>query len=209
MAFSFNGSTQYISANSGAADGSTPLTLAVRFRPLSTVEETTTRVPIALSDNTNASRAVLLYRLQSAFHSWHSGQQSFKSGGMTINVWSSGVGLFTSLTSRQTYLDAVSGDTNTSSTTAVSANRTSIGAWFNSSTVSGYANDDIAEAAIWSAVLNADEVVSLNKGFKPTRIRPQSLVFYAPLIRDLNEVKGALALTNNNSATVADHPRVY
>lgn len=68
---------------------------------------------------------------------------------------------------------------------------------------------DVAEVAVWNVALTDAEIASLAKGFKPTRIRPQSLVFYAPLIRELQDVKGALTLTNNNSATVAAHPRVY
>ena len=62
---------------------------------------------------------------------------------------------------------------------------------------------------MWNAALTDAEIASLAKGYKPTRIRPQSLVFYAPLIRDLQDTRGSLAITNNNSATVANHPRVY
>jgi hypothetical protein len=46
-------------------------------------------------------------------------------------------------------------------------------------------------------------------GMTCDKIRPQSLVFYAPLVRDLIDVKGGLTITNNNTATVANHPRVY
>lgn len=75
---------------------------------------------------------------------------------------------------------------------------------------SGQAFDGlISEAAIWNVALTDDEVASLAKGFKPTRVRPQSLVFYAPLVRDLQDLTGALTITNNNTATVAEHPRVY
>ena len=66
----------------------------------------------------------------------------------------------------------------------------------------------IAEAAIWNVALTDGEIASLAKGFKPTRIRPQSLVFYAPLIRNLQDTRKGMALTNNNAATVAAHPRV-
>jgi len=41
------------------------------------------------------------------------------------------------------------------------------------------------------------------------KIRPQSLLFYGPLVRDLNDQKGGRIITNNNGATVANHPRVY
>jgi hypothetical protein len=72
-----------------------------------------------------------------------------------------------------------------------------------------YFTGRLAEIAVWSAYLSADEMIALSKGFKPHRIRPQSLLYYSPLIRDLQDLRGALTITNNNTATVADHPRVY
>ena len=67
----------------------------------------------------------------------------------------------------------------------------------------------IADAAIWNAALTASEIASLAKGMTCDKVRPQSLVFYAPLVRDLQDVRGGLTITNNNTATVANHPRVY
>lgn len=67
----------------------------------------------------------------------------------------------------------------------------------------------IAEAAIYSAALTAAEIASLAKGMTCDKIRPQSLVFYAPLVRNLQDAKGGLTITNNGGATVATHPRVY
>jgi hypothetical protein len=67
----------------------------------------------------------------------------------------------------------------------------------------------MAEVGIWNAALTADEIASLAKGMTCDKVRPQSLVFYAPLVRDLQDVRGGFTITNNNSATVADHPRVY
>ena len=67
----------------------------------------------------------------------------------------------------------------------------------------------IAEVGIWNAALTAEEIASLADGMTCDKVRPQSLVFYAPLVRDLIDYKGGLAITNTNTATVADHPRVY
>lgn len=80
----------------------------------------------------------------------------------------------------------------------------SIGQYFNTG-----CTDDYAEVAVWSAPLTADEAVSYAKGFKPSRIRPQSLVFYAPLVRAVQDVRKGITLTPVNSPTVADHPRRY
>ena len=72
-----------------------------------------------------------------------------------------------------------------------------------------YMNGQIAEVGIWNAALTAAEVASLAKGMTCDKVRPQNLVFYAPLVRNLVDVKGGLTITNNNTATVAAHPRVY
>ncbi len=68
---------------------------------------------------------------------------------------------------------------------------------------------DMAEVGIWTAALTAAEIASLAKGMTCDKIRPQNLVFYAPLVRNLIDQKGGLTITNNNGATVATHPRVY
>jgi len=67
----------------------------------------------------------------------------------------------------------------------------------------------IAEVGIWNVALSATELSSLAKGMTCDKIRPQSLVFYAPLVRDLIDQKGGLTIANNNGATDAAHPRVY
>lgn len=74
---------------------------------------------------------------------------------------------------------------------------------------SEYGNGRYCEIGIWHEALTAEEIASLADGMTCDKIRPQSLVFYAPLIRDLQDIKGGLTITNNNSATVATHPRVY
>jgi hypothetical protein len=69
------------------------------------------------------------------------------------------------------------------------------------------ANARMAEVAIYNTTLSADEVASLADGMTPDKVSPQGLVLYAPLVRDLIDLKGN-TLTNN-STTVVDHPRVY
>lgn len=68
---------------------------------------------------------------------------------------------------------------------------------------------DIAEVGVWNVALTAAEIASLADGMTCDKVRPQSLVFYAPLVRDLQDVRGGLTITNTNTATVANHPRVY
>lgn len=65
----------------------------------------------------------------------------------------------------------------------------------------------MAECAIYNTTLAASEVAALAKGMSPDKVSPQGLVLYAPLVRDLIDLKGN-TLTNNGT-TVADHPRIY
>ena len=67
----------------------------------------------------------------------------------------------------------------------------------------------MAEVGIWNVALNAAEIASLARGMTCDKVRPRNLVFYAPLVRDLIDAKGGLAIANNNGATVANHPRIY
>lgn len=68
-------------------------------------------------------------------------------------------------------------------------------------------NGRYAELAFWDATLTQAEVSSLAKGYKPSRVRPQSLQLYIPLVRDLVEVVSGSPLTNA-SGTVENHPAI-
>lgn len=67
---------------------------------------------------------------------------------------------------------------------------------------------EAAEHAVWDVALTADEFNALAKGLRPTRIRPQNLKFYSPIVRDIYDYKGA-ALTVTGTGAATDHPRVY
>ena len=69
-------------------------------------------------------------------------------------------------------------------------------------------NGTVAEVAVWNAALTADEIRALNSRFTPDQIRPQSLQFYAPLVRNLQDVRAGRTITNINGATAAIHPRI-
>ena len=119
----------------------------------------------------------------------------------TTNQWVHCAGVLTSTTSRQAYVNGTGGTVNTTNCGTIDA---AVRAFIGNGTLS-----NIAEVGIWNVALTAVEIASLAKGVTCNLIRPQSLVFYAPLIRDLQDVKGGLTITNNNTATVTDHPRVY
>jgi hypothetical protein len=69
-----------------------------------------------------------------------------------------------------------------------------------------FLNGRLAEAAIWNTDLTDDEFAALADGYRPTLIRPNKLVFYAPLIREALEYRGGLSLTVS-APVVAVHTR--
>jgi hypothetical protein len=127
----------------------------------------------------------------------------------TANTWNHACGVFSAANSRTAYLNAGGAVTDTENVSASNFNEVLIGARRLSGNLGTFYTGIIAECGIWNAALTAAEVASLAKGMTCDKVRPQSLVFYAPLIRNLQDVRGGLAITNNNTATVANHPRVY
>ncbi len=132
------------------------------------------------------------------------------STGYSINTWHSVAGVFASATDRRAFIDGGSKGTNITSLTPAGLDQLRLGVNLNTSEapVSPLIGR-LAEAAIWNVALTDDEVASHAKGVSPLKIRPQSLVFYSPLIRDLFDYRAGLTITMNGAVAVADHPRVY
>jgi hypothetical protein len=167
-------------------------------------------VPVAVGVNAGTDRHTFLIGATGVFGctALPSGNNA-SSGTLTANTWWHGCGVWASNTSRTAYLNGVAGSTATNAYTGAGGwNTITVGGRW-ATTFGGYFNGIIAEVGIWNAALTAAEIASLADGMTCDKVRPQSLVFYAPLCRDLIDVKGGLTITNNNTATVANHPRVY
>lgn len=77
---------------------------------------------------------------------------------------------------------------------------------------SQFSTGRVAEFAIWTnaSALTTDEIVSLAKGLRPRRVRPQLLFLYAPCVRDFNDVmRGRVFSKIGGTDVFEDHPRVY
>lgn len=88
-----------------------------------------------------------------------------------------------------------------------------IGAIVPVSSVFRYPDGLVADAAVWRTALTAAEVASLAAGASPLTVRPQSLVFYAPLVgesatTEVNLIGPALSLSNS-PARATSHPRIF
>jgi hypothetical protein len=129
----------------------------------------------------------------------------------TVDQWNHIAGSFdyNSGAGRSVWMNGINARNNAATENTSGKNRILIGARTASGTIGAYFSGRIAEVGIWNVELAAEEIASLAKGMTCDKVRPQSLVFYAPLVRDLIDAKGGLTITNNNTATVANHPRVY
>lgn len=134
--------------------------------------------------------------------------------GYSSGVWFHAAATFSGNTpmSLQAFINGGSKGTNSANYTPSSINCTTIGAL--AANIGGgnqfynHFGGQVAECGIWNIVLSNDEIASLAKGMSCDKVRPQSLRFYAPLVRDIADYSRGLTLTNN-STTVADHPRIY
>ena len=72
---------------------------------------------------------------------------------------------------------------------------------------------DMAEYAVWDVELTTAELVMLTGGLvSPLLVRPESLVYFVPFVRDEDrDIVGGdtLSVTGTGSVSVADHPRVF
>lgn len=129
--------------------------------------------------------------------------------------WAHACGVFASTTSRTVYLNGSGAGTNTTSSAPTGFTRFQIGARRNSNTTDTFFGAGrIADVGVWDVALTDTEIQSLAKGVACSLVRPQNLVFYAPLIRDLLDIsKTNLPLTTSGGVTVSSvavpHPRIY
>jgi hypothetical protein len=209
MAYQTNISpAKYLSASAPVT--AVPLTMSCRFFSTLTLND---RTLVAINENdSNGSVFVLSMRSNNQIGAgvYRAGTGYFQSltSAATINVWNHAAGVFSSNSNRIAYLNGVAGSANTNLVTPINCNFMGIGAVIRPSVFEPF-QGYLADVGVWNVALTAEEIASLADGMTCDKIRPQSLVFYAPLVRDLIDVKGGLTITNNNSATVANHPRVY
>ena len=204
MAYELNGTSQYLSTTNPVS--AAPFTIAC----WAWINNTTgTKALVSLNQNSGTNRFVLSMA-NAILRFGDSGVGgAVTSGTQAANTWFHACGIEVSTTNRFCYRNGGNVGQNTSSRNPTSINALNIGTTINTGTPTQFLAGQIAEVGIWNAALTAEEVASLAQGMTCDKVRPQSLVFYAPLVRNLTAPKGGLTITNNNGATVATHPRVY
>lgn len=127
------------------------------------------------------------------------------------NAWNHGCIVATNSTDRAVFLNGGGKNTDTTSVSFPSGiDRVSINR-IGDSTPSSDGPAYLAEAAIWSVALTDDEVTILSKGYSPPFVRPQSLVFYAPVIGRTSpeiELVSGFNMAITGTTTAEAHPPV-
>jgi hypothetical protein len=123
--------------------------------------------------------------------------------------WHHAAGIWTSSSSRSSFLDGTSKNTDTTAITPSTPNRFSVGAW------NAGANDgitgNIQEVAVWSVALDDNEIANLATGLCALRVRPQSLVVYLPVIGFSSpdiDIIGRFDMTVTGATVSGEEPRI-
>jgi hypothetical protein len=213
MSYSFNGSNQRLTMGNIYGDSPTEISMSIWVRRNGA--QTNRAAFAASAGNHTFFRLFIDASTQPQFSFRNSSfSQQFgitRTGALDDLTWTHFCGTATT-NSAVFYVNGTSAGTDTS--VSMSGNNptiTSIGAYDANGLGSWQQHfaGDLAEAAIWLGVLNAAQVTSLAKGMSADKVAPDKLTFYAPLVRNIQDVSSAITITNNNTATVAAHPRVY
>jgi hypothetical protein len=213
MSLDFDGTTSYVEATSAVVTA-VPLTMSCWFN-LDNATANQTLMSVSASGATSArfaivaAGAVVNDPLRAVVQAGTTVVNA-EAGTFLADTWHHGCAVFTSATSRTIYLDHATSGTNTTNITPNAAliNRTNLASQWGAGARGVTANGEIMEAAIWNVALEDAEIKALSEGFKPTQIRPNALVFYAPIIREIADYARGLTL-NQNATTVTPHHRRY
>lgn len=213
MAYLFDGATQYLNITDNTIFSNIPLTMACWFK---TSSNTVNQGLLNIADATTGGQG---YRLNAQgavagdpirFLSVGSATNAVDTTtGFSTNTWTHACGVISSATTRIVYINGGSSTTSTVSSTSTGRNTLYMGVIRAASAFTNYLSGDLAEVGIWNIDLSASDVASLAKGISPSLIRPDYLIIYAPLVRNLVDLSSGLTITNNNTSTVSTHTRIY
>jgi len=140
-------------------------------------------------------------------------QHGTTSNTFSDGAWHHALGVWPDYASRTAVLDGDYGSAGTNSITMAIDNmdRVSLGRLGDSSPAAYY-DGAMAEVAIYNAALDQAHGEMLAKGISPLLVKPENLTLYMPLnmpAGDEFDYVGLMTLTDYNSVTETDHPRVY
>lgn len=213
MALTFNGTTQYLSL-AVAASTTAVCSIAGWVNVAGGVAQTLASIGVA-SGATSSQNAVVLGNTNLAqARTWVTGGGSSganTAGAITLSAWVHLLGVFTTSSSRDIYVNGGSTVHDVGTEAVSGLNITYIGVNWQSALVNFMAGS-IAFPVFWNVALSATDAVTLATGISPRKVHPESIVFFPPL-----SVAGTPQLdffsstswTAVNTPTIAVNPRTY
>ncbi|GAB6164271.1 hypothetical protein JCM19992_02710 [Thermostilla marina] len=132
-------------------------------------------------------------------------------GSCTASRWHHVAGVFSSHAARRVYLDGTPGTTETTNLVPSGVDTITVGAWQRLGSPTVFFPGGVAEAAVWTAALDAGEIAALAAGTSPLAIRRDALAAYWPFggtypQNDSDVASGRYVLTPIGSPTWIPHP---
>lgn len=219
MARAFTSASSHKAQSDNAPASDVPLTIATFMRTASTGTSQAC-VSIGRRSTSAGSRYQLFFRNTNriaGFCQNGGGTQitTFEdSSGVNIsaNTWYHGAVVFNTTTDRTVYRNGANSTNDTTAVTVGTVDTITLGSRYDGAGFGLYLNGQLAETAVWAAALTASEIESLAAGLSPMFVRPDALVFYAPLYgNDSPEPDwfGGYALTLTGTVKAAHPPVVY
>jgi hypothetical protein len=208
MAFDFDGSTQYFTGT--APISVAPMSVSVWFN--GTAPASGSEAIMSLCDAASDADFWAMSVNNSNQLRWDSvdtgGGAAIAGDTWTDGVWHNAIGVEIASNDRDCYLDNGTVGTDTTTRTPDAVDTIGIGARVRL-TLDNHFNGGIAELGIWNVELSADDRNTLQH-YAPPFVKPNNLVFYAPLVGGAGIDLLGTALTNNGSvAGLNDHPPVF
>ncbi len=208
MSFDFDAaSDQFLSA--AAPVTGPPLTMAAWFNVTDTTSQKSA-VNIIEGGTNNHFLHLMAYeaaKVNFRIDAGISSESCVSSTSYSSGTWHHACGIAAAVDDRSVFLDGGGKVLVSTSIAIASIDALGIGA-LNRAAVAFELDGLIAEVGVWNVALTDAEVAVLAAGYSPLFVRPQNLIFYAPIVRELVDKVGGATITNNNGATVADHPRM-
>lgn len=215
MSRDFNGTSQYGNIASFSLTAS-PCTLAAWVKTTSTSGSAKSILAVC-----GAGFHYHLIGQSTALGKWYcasraGGSEAYAAGttAPTTSDWVHVCAVFASSTSRVLYVNGVN-EGSSATSVAPTLSNLAIGIRSDGATPSAtpsWFTGQIAEAAVYSAALDAGQVASLAAGASPTIVAPASLAFYSRLLGEASpepNLRGTALSLTASPAKGASHPRIY
>lgn len=209
MSYSFNAaSSQYLGKDYNFSVN-VPITMCCWIKISSTPSALQRIMGVQALQGTNGRLTMLIdtsRRIQATHVTKTNSYTATSFASVPLNTWTHVAARFVSLSQRDAYIN---GTPTSSFVTANGGQDPFTTLQIGASNYSVFFNGQIANVGIWERVVANIDMASLATGIACNKIGNHNLVFYAPLIRDLNDLKDG-QITNTNGVTQSsDHPRIY